>query len=154
MKKLLPFLILLTVAIGCKKDSEEKPAPEYFKEPVLDWSLTKQGVIAKEERTLTDDIGPEEIIWLDSKFESKGSGSLEFTGDNIEVGYGFYCNAETLVFADCEFNSNSIIETELTDYMIQKYGKQFDERMDGLFKKMTWEEQGVSIRSSNCFPYF
>lgn len=147
MKKLLPLMIILVTLMGCKKEKEEQPK-DYFNEPVLDWTLDKQGVIAKEKRPLLSNHGPEVISWLDPMYESKGSGYLEFSSDtdvmNV-VSYGFYCNAETLVRASCDFVNNSQIAEELTEFMINKYGKIYTESTSGSITTLTWEKSGVII---------
>lgn len=148
MKKLFPVIALLVVMISCSKDEDQQPVKDYFNEPVLDWTLDKQGVIEREKRTLLGDHGPEDIVWISPEYESKGSGYLEFSADMeamIKVSYGFYCNAETLVIASCTFVNNSHIANELTDFMVNKYGKIYTEVTEGSVTKLIWEQQGYMV---------
>lgn len=147
MKKLVYAISIFLMLASCKK--EEAIEPDYFSEPVTSWSLNKAEVKAKERRVLKADHGPDDVIYLSDIFESKGSGYLEYKGDIEQlkqVSYDFFCNNLTLIQSYCEFVNNEKIETDLTNFLIRKYGQIYDETIDGNDKTLTWTRDGKIIK--------
>lgn len=147
MKNFRLITIVLVVLVSCGKDTETKP--DYFKEPILDWSGTKEVIKSKESRTLLSDYGAGALVWLSDEFESGGSGVLEYSGESPKltmVSYDFFCNAETLVQVNCKFLNNSDVKAELREFMVQKYGNIYEEFIDGDEFKLTWEKSGMTIK--------
>lgn len=146
MKKVMLFLALSMLFVSCEKDPVVES--DYFKEPVLDWTLNKAGVKSKETRTLIADRAPSYYVWISNIFEGKGSGGLEFGGEIEQlksVNYDFFSNAETLVQVSCEFVVNSEIATTLMTFMKKKYGSIYEERNSTDEQKMIWTKPNMTI---------
>jgi len=145
MKKILLFTCLLAL-LSCKK--EEKAQKDYFIEPLVYWTHTKEMVKAQETRDLIADRQPDYYTLIGNEFESTGSGGLEFKGEIeqlTKVEYCFFSYNKTLVQVVCHFVNNATIDQELNAYMVKKYGSLYDESVDGTEKILTWIKPGMTI---------
>ena len=156
MRKVMYLLIVsLFIFMSCTDDNkvdEPEVKKDFFTEPILDWSLSKDGIKSKEKRTLIADRSPDYYTIWGETFESKGSGGLEFSGEVAElkkVEYIFFSNAQTLVQVKCDFVNNSDIATNLREFLIKKYGNLYEEKTSvSDSKQMIWLKTGMIITYS------
>jgi hypothetical protein len=127
MKKILVLLFSLSfLFISC--DKEESQVNDLFKTPIIDWTLNKSQVKAKETLTLIEDLSEEDILLLIGPWESQGDGSLKYSGDSFftSIQYGFYNNSKTLECARCVFNfTNKTTEESVLSFMQRKYNDEY-----------------------------
>ena len=148
MRKNVFLLICFTIFIySCSNEKNEPIKNNYFNEPIIDWTLTKDNVKLKEQRTLIADRSPD-YYTITSIFESTGTGGLEYAGENSKISsvqYFFFCNAGTLVQSEVIFVSNSTIATDLAEFAKKKYGDIYTEVANGNDLKLTWDKGNMLI---------
>ena len=127
MKKLFVFLFAFPLFfISCDKNGEE--SNDLFKSPLVNWSLTKSQVKAKETHTLIEDTAGEDILLLFGPWDSHGDGSLKYSGDDFfsTITYGFYNDNKLLECVRCSFDlTNVVTEKQVVAFLQRKYNNEY-----------------------------